>query len=162
LGVFGLSGTTTEKDLEDEFSKHGKVEKVELIMDKRTQRSRCFGFLYFATVEDAARAKENCNGMRLHGRNIRTDFSYTTKAHSPTPGQYMGKVTRRYAPRRFDNRYNRSPRRYEPYYDDRRYEERRYDDRRYEDRRYDDRERFDHRSSGYRGERERYDDRDRY
>jgi len=118
-------------------------------MDRKTGRSRCFGFIYFSSVEDAGRAKDNCNGMKLNGRSIRTDFSLTRKAHSPTPGHYMGRPQRRmdrgYPPRprgymRDRSPRDRSPRRYDPYYDDRRYEDR-YD--RYRERdRYDERDRY--------------------
>lgn len=42
------------------------------------------------TTEDAARCIEKLNGLSLHGRNIRVDYSATQKPHSSTPGQYMG------------------------------------------------------------------------
>jgi len=154
LGVFGLSAHTTENDLRDEFSRHGEVQKVDLIIDKKTQRSRCFGFIYFASIEDATRAKEACNGMKLHGRNIRTDFSSTDKAHSPTPGEYMGRRrlrrVDRYTPRYGRERYDHHP------YDERdRYYSRgrdhRYDDR---DRYYDDRDRYDSRGRYHHDERD--------
>jgi transformer-2 protein len=35
LGVFGLSIRTQERDLEDEFSRHGHVEKVTIVYDQR-------------------------------------------------------------------------------------------------------------------------------
>ena len=42
------------------------------------------------TTEDAARAIEKLNGLVLHGRAIRVDYSATQKPHLPTPGEYMG------------------------------------------------------------------------
>ena len=39
-------------------------------------------------------AKEHCNGLELDGRKIRVDYSITKRAHTPTPGVYMGKPTR--------------------------------------------------------------------
>ena len=39
-------------------------------------------------------AKERCNGLELDGRKIRVDYSITKRAHTPTPGVYMGKPTR--------------------------------------------------------------------
>lgn len=39
-------------------------------------------------------AKENCNGLELDGRRIRVDFSITKRAHTPTPGVYMGRPTK--------------------------------------------------------------------
>jgi len=156
LGVFGLDGDTTERDLREEFSRYGTLEKADLIIDKRTGQSRRFAFLYFSTVEDARKGKEACNGMKLHGRNIRTDFSTTARPHSPTPGRYMGRITRPRGPRRVDRYYPsryESRDRYDPYDDrDRYYRDRR--DRYYDDRyRYDDRDRY---HDDY------YDRRDRY
>ncbi|SCV69466.1 BQ2448_2486 [Microbotryum intermedium] len=90
LGVFGLSIRTTERDLEDEFSRSGKVEKVVIVYDARSDRSRGFGFVTMASVEDADRAISDLNGIDLHGRRIRVDFSATKRPHDPTPGQYRG------------------------------------------------------------------------
>lgn len=38
-------------------------------------------------------AKECANGMELGGRRIRVDYSITKRAHTPTPGIYMGRPT---------------------------------------------------------------------
>jgi transformer-2 protein len=35
LGVFGLSVRTRERDIEDEFSRYGDVEKVVIVYDQR-------------------------------------------------------------------------------------------------------------------------------
>ena len=43
LGVFGLSVRTRERDLEDEFSKYGDVEKVVIVYDQRVSRSTLLG-----------------------------------------------------------------------------------------------------------------------
>ncbi|ORX64045.1 RNA-binding domain-containing protein [Basidiobolus meristosporus CBS 931.73] len=100
LGVFGLSLRTRERDLEELFDEFGKHERVTIVYDHRTDRSRGFGFVYFEHEEDAARAKEKTNGLELHGRRIRVDFSMTQRPHSPTPGQYMGRKTERTSRRR--------------------------------------------------------------
>ena len=36
---------------------------------------------------------ERANGMELDGRRIRVDYSITKRAHTPTPGMYMGRPT---------------------------------------------------------------------
>lgn len=90
LGVFGLSIRTREIDLEDEFNRFGKVEKVTIVYDQRSERSRGFGFIKMATIDDAEKCIEALNGIDIHGRRIRVDFSATKRPHSPTPGQYMG------------------------------------------------------------------------
>jgi len=70
-----------------------------LIIDRQTMRSKCFAFVYFNSIESAIKAKEELVGMTLHGRQLRVDFSVTKKAHSPTPGKYLGKsASRSYKP----------------------------------------------------------------
>ncbi|KAJ7229053.1 hypothetical protein GGX14DRAFT_416480 [Mycena pura] len=90
LGVFGLSIRTQERDLDEEFSRFGRVEKVTIVYDQRSDRSRGFGFIKMATVEDATRCIQELNGVELNGRRIRVDYSVTDRPHAPTPGEYMG------------------------------------------------------------------------
>ncbi|XP_017460745.1 PREDICTED: transformer-2 protein homolog alpha-like, partial [Rhagoletis zephyria] len=90
LGVFGISVFTQADDLHRIFARYGRVRDVQLVMDRFSQRSRGFGFVYFERQRDADEAKEGCNGMQLNGRTIRVDYSVTPRAHSPTPGRYMG------------------------------------------------------------------------
>ncbi|WWD17372.1 hypothetical protein CI109_101813 [Kwoniella shandongensis] len=147
LGVFGLSIRTAERDLEEEFMRYGDVERVVIVYDKTTDRSRGFGFITMRTIEDAKRCIEKLNGLNLHGRNIRVDFSATQKPHAPTPGEYRG-VKRPINDDRYGGRGGGGGGRY----DDRRgggYEGRGrgYDDRRGGDR-YDDRDRYRDRDDG--------------
>eukprot|EP01133_Synstelium_polycarpum_P015747 gene15747-18710_t len=89
LGVFGLSPRTNRFDLQDEFSKFGEIDQVSLIMDRRTGKSKCFGFVYFVNKEDAVRAKNETQNFELHGKFIRTDYSASKGAHEKTPGKYI-------------------------------------------------------------------------
>ncbi|RPD74568.1 RNA-binding domain-containing protein [Lentinus tigrinus ALCF2SS1-7] len=110
LGVFGLSIRTTERDLDDEFSRFGRVEKVVIVYDQRSDRSRGFGFITMSTVDEAGRCIKELNGVELNGRRIRVDYSVTDRPHAPTPGEYMGHRRRRgrdsYSGRDYD-RYDR-------------------------------------------------------
>ncbi|KAL4713207.1 hypothetical protein ACJJTC_002953 [Scirpophaga incertulas] len=105
LGVFGLSLYTTEQQINHIFSKYGAVDKVQVVIDAKTGRSRGFCFVYYVNQEDAKVAKNECTGMEIDGRRIRVDFSITQRAHTPTPGIYMGKPT--YVSSRGDNGYDR-------------------------------------------------------
>ncbi|XP_063923193.1 transformer-2 protein homolog beta-like isoform X1 [Zophobas morio] len=132
LGVFGLSVYTTEDELYHIFSKYGPLERVQVVIDAKTGRSRGFSFVYFENTDDAKVAKDQCTGMKINGKNIRVDYSITERAHTPTPGIYMGKPTYKYSDR-YDRRrdrddyygrgsrysHRRSP---SPYYRRRRYE----------------------------------------
>ncbi|CAL4136980.1 unnamed protein product, partial [Meganyctiphanes norvegica] len=95
LGVFGLSIYTTERQLHDLFSKYGPIESIKVVLDAQTGRSRGFAFINFEHQEDATEAKERCLGMEIDGRQIRVDYSITRRAHTPTPGIYMGNPTSR-------------------------------------------------------------------
>ncbi|KAI0775468.1 hypothetical protein BC629DRAFT_1595096 [Irpex lacteus] len=96
LGVFGLSIRTVERDLDEEFSRFGRVEKVVIVYDQRqSDRSRGFGFITMSTVEEATRCIKELNGVELNGRRIRVDYSITDRPHAPTPGEYMGHRRRR-------------------------------------------------------------------
>ena len=96
LGVFGLNFDTTEKELTRVFCKYGRLEKVHVVLDGPSKRSRGFAFIYFERVDDAVAAREALNGTELAGFSIRVDFSITKEAHRPTPGIYFhhGKATR--------------------------------------------------------------------
>ncbi len=59
----------------------------------QTGRSRGFAFIYFESQEDAKVAKDAMNDQEIDGRRIRVDFSITKRAHTPTPGVYMGRPT---------------------------------------------------------------------
>jgi RNA recognition motif-containing protein len=63
LGVFGLSIRTQERDLEEEFNRYGRVEKVTIVYDQRSDRSRGFGFIRMSTVEEATKCIESLNGI---------------------------------------------------------------------------------------------------
>ncbi|CAE6506221.1 unnamed protein product [Rhizoctonia solani] len=100
LGVFGLSIRTQERDLDEEFSRYGKVEKVTIVYDQRSDRSRGFGFIKMSTPDEAARCITELNGLDLNGRRIRVDYSTTERPHAPTPGEYMGHRRPEYEDRR--------------------------------------------------------------
>jgi len=91
LGVFGLSLHTTEDELQRTFSKYGPIQKVQLVREGRFGHSRGFGFVYFQSLENAVEAREQCSGLEIRQRRIRVDYSITRRAHSPTPGAYMGR-----------------------------------------------------------------------
>ncbi|GAA5984749.1 hypothetical protein JCM10908_003484 [Rhodotorula pacifica] len=91
LGVFGLSIRTVDRDLHELFSAQGRrVEKALVVYDQRSGRSRGFGFVTMGSVGDAESAIAELNGINLHGRRIRVDFSATQRPHDPTPGEYRG------------------------------------------------------------------------
>ncbi|XP_050435232.1 transformer-2 protein homolog beta-like [Adelges cooleyi] len=109
LGIFGLNHYTSQNQLYNIFSKYGAIERVSVIIDAKTGRSRGFGFAYFKNYNEAKKAKDGCTGMEIDGREIRVDFSLTHRPRTPTPGIYMGNRTRRPTRRhRYDRGYQGS------------------------------------------------------
>lgn len=93
LGVFGLSLYTSEREVRDMFERYGRVADARIVHDHATGRSRGFAFINMESVNGAEDAKERLNGAELDGRRIRVDYSITQRAHTPTPGVYMGRPT---------------------------------------------------------------------
>ncbi|KAK8673329.1 hypothetical protein V6N13_111673 [Hibiscus sabdariffa] len=70
LYVTGLSQRVTERDLEEHFSKEGKVASCFLVVEPRTRISRGFAFVNMDSVEDANRCIKYLNQSVLEGRYI--------------------------------------------------------------------------------------------
>ncbi|KAK3008671.1 hypothetical protein RJ639_014963 [Escallonia herrerae] len=73
--VGGLSYNTDETGLRDAFTMYGEVYDARVIVDRETQRSRGFGFVTFATPEDASAAIQALDGKELHGRVVRVNYA---------------------------------------------------------------------------------------
>jgi RNA recognition motif-containing protein len=72
--VGNLSFRTTETELETMFSQFGQVNKVNIIQDRETGRSRGFGFVEME-AETATVAISALNGTELDGRNLRVNVA---------------------------------------------------------------------------------------
>uniref|UniRef100_A0A5B7BAG4 Putative serine/arginine-rich splicing factor SR45a n=1 Tax=Davidia involucrata TaxID=16924 RepID=A0A5B7BAG4_DAVIN len=136
LYVTGLSTRVTQRDLEDHFTREGKVASCFLVVEPRTRISRGFAFVTMDNVEDANRCIKHLNQSVLEGRYITVERSQRKRPRTPTPGHYLGlKNTRdngyrgdggryRGGSSRDDYGYRRSPRR-SPYRGGRDYSPRR-------------------------------------
>merc|ERR1711990_1206172 len=90
LGVFNLGRRTTEDEFRRIFERYGKIESCTLVYDQKRDESRGFGFVTYEDIEDAIDAKKDATGLDINGHQIRIDYSITKRAHSPTPGVYIG------------------------------------------------------------------------
>lgn len=70
--VGNLPYATTEEDLRTEFSECGEVERVQLITDRETGRSKGFAFITFSSGDALESALEK-NNKDLQGRAIRVN-----------------------------------------------------------------------------------------
>ena len=68
--VGNLSFRVTSEDLQEYFAGAGTVESANVVFDRETGRSRGFGFVELATVEDANSAIAQFNGQEYEARNI--------------------------------------------------------------------------------------------
>ena len=93
LVVFGLSHDTIERELKEEFSRFGPLEKLQIVMRGNTGLSRGYAFVNYESGEDAKIAKEAMDDQKFNGRHIRVNFAMTKMPRTPTPGVYKGRLT---------------------------------------------------------------------
>ena len=71
LYVGNLPHSTTEAELRGLFEAHGAVEKVSLVTDRETGRSRGFAFVEMTDAGEAEKAIATLNGTELQGRALK-------------------------------------------------------------------------------------------
>ncbi len=70
LFVGNLSFQVSDIELEDAFRQYGAVASAKVIVDRRTGRSRGFGFVEMSAEDQAQQAIEALNGFEIKGRPI--------------------------------------------------------------------------------------------
>ena len=73
--VGNLPYSVRDEELRATFEPFGTVNSAEVIFDKRTRRSRGYGFVEMPNDADGERAIAALNGQELHGRELRVDAS---------------------------------------------------------------------------------------
>ena len=68
--VGNLSFNTNEDELRQLFESHGQVDRVSIMTDRDTGRSRGFGFVEMSSNEDGDKAITALNGSQVGGRTI--------------------------------------------------------------------------------------------
>lgn len=71
LYVGNLPHSTTEAELRGLFEAHGAVDKVSLVTDRETGRSRGFAFVEMTDAGEAEKAIAALNGTDLGGRALK-------------------------------------------------------------------------------------------
>ncbi|KAJ5692542.1 Nucleotide-binding alpha-beta plait [Penicillium macrosclerotiorum] len=72
----GLSWHTNDDTLREGFQKFGDIQEAIVVKDRATLRSRGFGFVRFATDEEADAAMAEMNNVEFDGRVIRVDKAF--------------------------------------------------------------------------------------
>ncbi|KAH0971710.1 hypothetical protein GBA52_023866 [Prunus armeniaca] len=75
LFVGGLSFYTNDKGLSEAFSQYGQVIEAQIVTDRVSDKSKGFGFVTFASEDEAHKALEEMNGKALNGRVIFVDYA---------------------------------------------------------------------------------------
>lgn len=73
LFVGGLPYSTSNERLREIFAECGQVESATIVTDRDTGRSRGFGFVEMATVEEAEAAITRYNGTDFEGRRLQVE-----------------------------------------------------------------------------------------
>ena len=68
--VGNLSFNTSEDELRKIFEPYGTVDRVSILTDRETGRSRGFGFVEMANGEEGDKAIAGLNGTQVGGRTI--------------------------------------------------------------------------------------------
>jgi RNA recognition motif-containing protein len=68
--VGNLSFNTTEDELRQLFAAYGQVDRVSILTDRDTGRSRGFGFVEMSSDDDGEKAIAGLNGSQLGGRKL--------------------------------------------------------------------------------------------
>ena len=68
--VGNLSFNTNEDEVRQLFESYGQVDRVSIMTDRDTGRSRGFGFVEMTNNEDGEKAIAALNGSQLGGRTI--------------------------------------------------------------------------------------------
>ena len=68
--VGNLDFNTSEEELRQAFEGYGQVDRVSIMTDRETGRSRGFGFVEMTNAEDGEKAIAALNGSQLGGRTL--------------------------------------------------------------------------------------------
>ena len=75
LFVRSLPPTTSSEQLAEFFSQSYPIKHAVVVADPQTKESRRYGFVTFADIEDASKAKDELNGFVLSGHKIKVTIA---------------------------------------------------------------------------------------
>jgi len=74
-----------QDELKGLFSEFGEITEVSVISDKFSGRSKGFGFVTFASKEDANKAVEEMNDKEVQGRQLKVSIAKPMDPDRPRP-----------------------------------------------------------------------------
>lgn len=88
--VGNLAFGTTEESIRSLFAPFGVIERVSVVTDRDTGRSRGFGFVEMTDATEANRAIESLNGADLDGRQLKINEARPKEDRGFGGGGYGG------------------------------------------------------------------------
>jgi len=79
--VGNLSFNTSEDELRQMFEPFGQVDRISIMTDRDTGRSRGFGFVEMASNEDGEKAITALNGSQVGGRTLNVNEARPKTEH---------------------------------------------------------------------------------
>jgi RNA recognition motif-containing protein len=89
--VGNLSFNTSEDELRQMFEAFGQVDRVSIMTDRDTGRSRGFGFVEMASDEDGEKAITALNGSQAGGRTLNVNEARPKTEHAGGGGRDRGR-----------------------------------------------------------------------
>jgi RNA recognition motif-containing protein len=80
--VGNLSFNTSEDELRQMFEAYGQVDRVSIMTDRDTGRSRGFGFVEMASNDDGEKAITALNGTQMGGRTLNVNEARPKAEHA--------------------------------------------------------------------------------
>jgi RNA recognition motif-containing protein len=77
--VGNINYTMSEEDVKRIFEVLGKVDAIKIICDKKTGKSKGFGFLEMPNKKEGMEAIKTLDGKTVAGRNLRVLRAHTNK-----------------------------------------------------------------------------------
>jgi cold-inducible RNA-binding protein len=90
LYVGNIPHSTTESELRSAFEAHGAVEKVSIVTDRDTGRSRGFAFVEMTNAAEADKAVAALNGTDMGGRTLTINEAKPKTDRPKSGGQRFG------------------------------------------------------------------------
>lgn len=88
--VGNLDFNTSEDDLRQLFQAYGQVDRVSIMTDRDTGRSRGFGFVEMSSSEEGEKAIASINGTQLGGRTLNVNEARPKTERSGGGGRDRG------------------------------------------------------------------------
>lgn len=89
--VGNLSFNTSEDELRQIFEAFGQVDRVSILTDRETGRSRGFAFVEMTNTEEGDKAITGLNGSQLGGRTINVNEARPKGERAGSGGRERGR-----------------------------------------------------------------------